>query len=141
MSGMPELVQKDDVGAPDGVAPLDENSKVPAEYLPDPAPAEAPLSFEEKNDQFNAVATGTWHVVTLPDAPANKIVMITMENPSFGNRSFGVREVGSVRDRRLNIRTSIHSLLVKTNGSGQIEIYCSHMVLDFYLTAIVHEAS
>jgi hypothetical protein len=90
-------------------------------------------NYEERWDQFNAGVTGVWQTVTLPSAPADRIVGIVIQ-PVTTNDFIGVRSIGSTAGRILRHDTdSSLYLTVRTNGAGQVQIYTSQINANFFV--------
>jgi hypothetical protein len=91
---------------------------------------------EKFGTTFNATANTTWQTVTVTGATANKVidVLITNTNPVPTKYTSGVRAVGSSLARLGGTYSDSYVATVKTNGSGQIEVYAEdYTKIDFNL--------
>lgn len=97
------------------------------------------ITYSESFSTLTLTTNNSWHTVIVPGAPVNKVIQVVMENTNIANRFVGVREVGSVNDRRLDVssETSL-TMIVKTNASGEVEVYSENRTqTNHYLTAIL----
>lgn len=97
----------------------------------------SPLSvvdnYTEEFSVINLTVDNAWHTVTVPNAPSNKKILVTI-TVNTDNQDAGVREVGSTLDRRINIGennfgVSSITMDVKTNSSGEIQVYSGFRLL------------
>jgi hypothetical protein len=84
--------------------------------------------YVEKFDLIAATSNNAWHVVAA-GVGNDKIILISCGVSSGGaNRFVGVRAVGSVLDRRLDLEAdSTVTMTVKTDGSGDIEMFSENI--------------
>lgn len=99
-------------------------------------------TYEEKNDVLTLTVSNTWHVITLPNTPIDKICNIAITEDQ-DNQNVGCREVGSSLNRVVNIGedgfgVSGINFDVKTNNSGQIEVFANNITTaTFTLLSII----
>ncbi len=83
--------------------------------------------YEERFDNLTLLVNNSWHTITVPGLPANKLLNVCI-SVDQDNQDAGCRQVGSSLNRVVNIGengfgVSSISTIVKTNASGEIEVF------------------
>lgn len=81
-------------------------------------------SYSEKFTQAGVTSSLTWVTIPVPTAFLDSVLTIIIYNGATLSKSVGVREVGSILDRRLDVPKEVTvTFAVKTDSSGNFEIH------------------
>lgn len=85
-------------------------------------------NYEIRNDDFTTTISNAWHQLAIPGAPANRIVCILIQIVSNNNNiTVGIDTANGIFNRTARIdRDSTVSFTVKTNASGEVDIFTSN---------------
>lgn len=95
------------------------------------------MTYQELWSSFSASASGSWVSLTITGITEPTLLLISID-PNANNTDIGVREVGSVLNRVIRVdQDSVATFTVKTDETGQIEVFTSNVNATFYVQSVL----